>query len=571
MRERAILERELALLSAPERESFGGGTAVAGPLPYGGYDLKRGDRDSSNRYGGAAHPGAGGFVRQLQEDLRTLGFRIVGTPDGAFGRQTEWAVREFQIYASMERVAQESGAGGQYIDRLTGIANTHRYNGTVSGVVNADTRDRIRQWLADRWRCPVVIDARDASGKVVHRENVWLHDEMRDTGPRVFVRDFTHYYSFPAGRDPDGLIVLGDYTVYRRWSGPRSLPPRHTWPEAELLPEALVGTPLGRLSASQRSTFKVVRALAEQECLGFFDSANAYDNAFISVGPCHWTLGIADGSGVSEGELCAYLAYLRHVDPLAFQIAIGRFGVRADENWVGPSGVPNGSDLFDPGQRNYGGWVAMQQQNGTFARLGPSEDEGNYFKTWHWFYRFVMAGRTVEGYRRRMWDMVRLRLRDLKATPFPAGVVPDVPLATGGTRRATLGDVYTSERAWGLLLRWHVRFTSHVVRTRVVGAHVQNAVRRAAIPAAAGDPTRWKNSHEQQLIDGLMREVDALVAANANRAGFKSTMEQVRDWPRWARPGATNPRGYALDPTIGNLALTRGSFQFDDAGLPPSP
>ena len=35
------------------------------------------------------------FVRQLQEDLGTLGFRIAGTADGNFARRTEWAVREF--------------------------------------------------------------------------------------------------------------------------------------------------------------------------------------------------------------------------------------------------------------------------------------------------------------------------------------------------------------------------------------------------------------------------------------------------------------------------------------------
>ena len=67
------------------------------------------------------------------------------------------------------------------------------------------------------------------------------------------------------------------------------------------------------------------------------------------------------------------------------------------------------------------------------ARLSLSENEGNYFKTWHWFYRFVMAGRTVAGYRQRMWHMARIRLRDIMQTPWSAAAgVPAVPAGTGG-------------------------------------------------------------------------------------------------------------------------------------------
>lgn len=85
--------------------------AEAGPSLYGGYDLRRGDRDALFRYGGVVRrgseplprPGEVPFVTQLQRDLRELGFLLAGEPSGDFGLETEWAIREFQIYARMAR------------------------------------------------------------------------------------------------------------------------------------------------------------------------------------------------------------------------------------------------------------------------------------------------------------------------------------------------------------------------------------------------------------------------------------------------------------------------------------
>jgi Putative peptidoglycan binding domain len=551
---------------------------------YGGYTLQRGDRDDRLTYGGAVRSAAAGdnvpaagttpFVRQLQRDLAALGFRIVGTANGDFARRTEWAVREFQIYAKMSSVAAETGAGTRYVDRLVQTPNTRQYTGNVSGVVNAETRSLLQHWIANRWRCPVIVEARNMVGGApgaVHTENIWMWNEVTSTRPRMFARDFSGYYTFPGGRNANDLIPLGDYATLGRWSGPRSVPPRHTWsPEGELLPEHLVGTDLARLNAPQRSTYKVVRAVSEVECIGFFDSVNSYDNAFVSLGPCHWTLGIADSRGnVSEGELCGYLAYLRNVEPAAFRRAIEFFGVRVDEDWFdGATGMANGRNLFQSGQRKYAGWIALQKDDRTFARMptraaDDAEDEGNYFKTWHWFYRFVMAGRTIEGFRRRTWHMARVRVRDILATQWPAGVVPDVPVAGGGTRRPTIGDVYTSERAVALLLRWHIRYPGNVISGGRAGNRLENAFRNAAIPAGAGDPTTWNDRHEAYLIDGIMREVRAIA-----NAGFTRTMTYVNNWP--ASWGA-NPRGYILAPTIGALANTRNSFQFDATDLPPPP
>lgn len=415
---------------------------------------------------------------------------------------------------------------------------------------------------------PVVLTAQNGSYTIPLAPGTYTIDVQADL---LFQGDHlinNHHY-----------IVIGDYQTYLSWDGPRSVPPRHTWHEGELLPEGLVGEELAQFTQDQRSTYKVVRAVSEVECLGFFDSVNSYDNTFASLGPCHWTLGILNtGAPMDEGELCGYFAFLRHADPFAFNAAIKQFGARVDENWVNNAGIANGSRLFINGQRKYVGWMALQNESGNFIRIPENEVEGDYFRSWHWFYRYVMAGRTIQGYRQRMWDMARIRLRDLRGVPFPAGVVPNVPVGGGGTRRATLGDVYTSERAWGLLLRWHIRFTGHVVSGGEVGQRIQGAYGHANIPAAAGDPTTWGNAQETQLIDGIMQEVDDLVNAapagsnlRRSREGFRRTMRYVRDWPDWAAPGAQNPRGYRLTNTIGNLSTDRDSFHFDNSNLPPAP
>ncbi len=543
---------------------------------YGGFDLQRGDRDPKPGrapvWGGKPLSGEEQHVAALQENLRQLGFHLVGGVDGGFGRRTEAAVREFQIYARMTRVAREQPAppGRRYAERLVPVmTRSQPYEGPVSGVVNAATRAVLAHWLEKDWRCPVVIEAwnmRAGRRDSLDSGNIWLHDDVAKSAPRMYALDLSGYYGAPpAERLDDNLVVLGDFQKYLAWSGPRSVPPKHTWPEGELLPEALVGKPLGELSAAQRSTFKVVRAVSEVECLGYFDSVNSYDNAFVSQGPCHWTLGIVDSAGAfSDGELCGFLAYLRHADPDAFESALGFFGVRPDRDWVDSSGRPTGARLFLRSQVKYAGWLEAQQEDGGFAGVEKAEVAGDLFKTWHWFYRFVMAGRAVEGYRRAMWDMARIRLRDLRSVPWGSGVAS---VQTGtGPRLPRLGDIFTSERAMGILLRWHVRFPADVVKGGKAGSKMRGALQRArsAREGLTGDPSQWGDAEEKALVQALRDQV----AARGNE-NLSTTIGQVDGWPDWAQ--GSNPRRYALDPEIGRLSEKRNSFQFDDAGLPPAP
>lgn len=499
-------------------------------------------------------------VRTLQLQLIELGFTFVrrATP-GVVDRLTRWGIREFQIYASMEVAARRKravAAGTSYVDSLESVRLTHRYDGPISGARNPETLRAIDHWRRYSLRCPVVVSAytEAAAGRPARlaNENIWLHDEVATRGVRMYVRDFTEHYPLPAGRSRTELISVGVHTSSSgRFNGPVTMPPRSCWPEAEMLPETLVGAPLRSLSAAQRSTFKVVRAVAEVECFGYFDCINAWDNAFVSLGPCHWTLGIVFPSSIADGELCGYLAYLRQTDPGAFTRAIGSFGARTDRSWNG-----DGRTLFDAGARKYAGWMAVQREDGSFAPVERLEAELNYFKGWHWFYRFLMAARTLDGFRRGMWRMARMRLRDILSAPWSS---------TAGDAR--IGDIFTSERAVAMILRWHVYRPGHMVASGRAGANLRS-VRTRAVAAAPGlnwrlPPAQWTDAHERALVQALRDEGEAA------GGDLETTLGTVDRWPAW-RPGA-NPRGYRLDPAIGRLSDARGSFRLDDSGLPAPP
>lgn len=531
------------------------------PHRYGGYALQRGDRDAQRRWAGQVRStaSAASHVRQLQRDLRELGFLVCGQPDGMLGLHTEWAIREFQIYSRMAHLAQEStsSTSTDYVARLSRVANTMQYAGPISGVVNTQTAMRIQHWLTHRWRCPVVIRAMHVSNNqptTVAQDNLWLHDDVTSNAYRIYVRDFTRYYPLPNGQNEDSLRVLGSYTVYGNYGGPMSVPPRHCWGTAELLPSNLVGVAdFQAMTPAQQSTFKVLRAVGEQECLGFFDSLNAYDNAIVSLGPCHWTLAILSG-GVSEGELCGFLSFLRSTHPQAYQRAMEFFGLRIDEDW--DAGGGNGATLRSNALKKYTGWPAQQGDTGSWTRMEETEAAANYYKTYHWYYRFQMAGRTIEGFQQAMWDMVRIRIRDIRNNPWGPGVAN---VGTGSSARpATIGDVITSERAMAIVLRWHVFRPAHVTALTQAGQRLRNAydIARQSHPTLnwTQSPAQWGDAHEQALADAILGQA-ALV---------NTTVNNTANWPDWFGPGAQNPRGYTLALPAGTqLSVARNSFQFD--------
>lgn len=565
-------------------------SASDGALAYGGYDLRRDDNDARHRWGGFELVGPPSpeanlaCVKELQTDLSELEFKIVGTPDGDFGRRTEWAVREFQIYAKMPYLAREDARGtGNYLDRLSQTVNVLPYTGPISGVANIATRVAIQYWKAERWRCPVIVGAWNAAGTIVNssHQNIWRHDEMTLRAPRVYARDLSRYYALPHGRNESDKIVVGEFTTTPQGNGPVSLCPRHTWRETEVRSKLMIGIDgeENLASAKQRSTFKVIRAVAEVECMGYLDTVNAYDKAIISVGLFHWTIGrpADDNAMEKDGELCGLLAFLAYHNPEAYDHVLRNFGVAVNTRWGS-----TGQDLLKKDYRKYSAWISLQNSDGSYSETPRVMADADYFRTWHWFYRFLMATRTSEGFQRAMWGYARIRIRDILSIPW--GVPSDQDervtangkiVEDGAERDLTIGDVHTSEKALALLLRAHVLLPNPtVIENGKVGRQVRAALKSAKAANNALNwsqaPSAWGDSEEQLLIEKLLEKLKGAFASQ----GHKDSIQNVHDYPTWT--AANNPRGYQIDPdTIDpghpTLRDTRGSFRFDKLDLPLAP
>ena len=397
---------------------------------------------------------------------------VFASLDGGYGRNTHWAVREFQCHAKMERAAVEDVTVTEplYLQRLTGLPpettrRPARYplDGRVSGSVNEDTARALQDWLDRRYRCPVLIYASPSRTSLdlatCAAENIWRYDDWNTTAPRMYAIDLSNYYTIPAAHG--GNIQLGSHTIARPitvggfttsgvGSGPVSLR-GHVWTgadSAEVTPQNMMGiggiTGAG-LSGPQLSTFKVVRVASHYECLGHLDAINAYDDVCISFGPCHWTLARTSGGRANEPrEMGAMFSHARAHHAAAYDEAIGRFGMFPGTTWP---------IALDPNSGTYASTVQMQTETGTVTLCGVANslDENQYARSWHWFYRMQMACRTIEGFKATMWDFARLRISDMLDKQF---------VVNGVDRR--LGDFATSEKAVAMLHRWHIFRPVHV-------------------------------------------------------------------------------------------------------------
>jgi hypothetical protein len=526
-----------------------------------------------------------------------------------------------------------------------------RFAGPVSGVVNQRTADLIRLWKERRYRCPVVVEAwtiagrnpgspnaiwvipATAPGVVPARaarlaDNIWRPEEI-SVVPRVFVRDFSDYWQpRPPGRPVDGshrnaMTVLGSlngsldhgFRVEGPATGPDAIQGFTSWSESEVLPEALLGSDLATLvgdvaagqagAAGRLSTFKVVRAGSEVECLGFFDSVQGYDTAFLSRGLCHWTAGQRDPSRpaalprdmwiVLDGEFWAFLAFLRTRFPRTFDEIATHWGLGVTPAWIGDGQQPGGP--WVPGERKYVGRATLtsalgapQQLNG-FPAAGPgAQPYGQYgdhqmFRLWHVFYRFVMAGRTSANLRLAEWIFARTRIRDILATPWglpppppPPAPDPAFPLPAG----TTIGDVFTSERTVAMLYRWHILNPATLLERVRGSARADSALHgivtaaaaqlhagspgQPPLPSAFGQNTHaWGDDEESALRDRIL-------AAHPPGQDMGDTLRVVDRWPGWGGIGA-NTRHYTLPLAVlpaahVGLSLARDSFNLDDSNLP---
>lgn len=524
---------------------------------YGGFRLQRGDFDlrsrpngGHGRYQGTVFPGSldPQFVTKLQTDLIAVGFKLVGNVDGDFGSKTEFALREFQIYAKMTFVALEHRSHPTYADRLRREANPTVYTGPISGQLNEDTAASLVAWRDGNFRCPVVVEARrvsrglyDPATPPVH-ENVWNAREVINRRLRVLAVDFSERYdnSAPADfRDAHGRIKLGQVKMptagFNVIGGPASLAKYHSLASAEILPDSLSGKAWGDMADAETGTFRVIRAVSDTECSGVFDSLNAYDNAVMSVGPYHHIILLESGrrrhSRVSGGELGGYLAYLQKEAPAAYQMVLA-------DNGLGFKPIVNGRINWrrDTAGRVYTALVKLQDSNGEFTIPVNTFETAEHLRGWHWFYRFSSAARTDREFRQGYWFMCRRRVWDILGAEWDGRIMEDS--RNRQSRPLLIGDVFRSERAVALLLRFHVSLPSLVLLKGRASELVRWTVKAAGLENKTTDPRAWDDDDEHLLIDKLKEavekgyEVRPGVRVKKAKPWTVRNAEDIVTWPR---------------------------------------
>ncbi|EWC59869.1 hypothetical protein UO65_4872 [Actinokineospora spheciospongiae] len=527
-----------------------------------------------------------------------------------------------------------------------------RYTGTVSGDVDGPTRKALSRWKEYRWRCPVVVEmwtprdsadaklvALDAFAQTPLRaarparlaDNMWYWFEGKwGYGRTVFSRDFSDKWPRPAAHPVDTtarerrtkLGYVNEFTIatggpYHGGAGDPQY--GHSWAEAEMTSESVLGQPLTALAGATLSTFKVVRAVAEVEMLGYFDALNTYDHAFASWGLCHWTMGKRDEDanpremwGADPGEFWAFVAYLKTNYRASFDRVFGEAGIEADRAWTddGKQGV-DGAIPWTWRERKYVAEGMRSIRDGSMVALTGVAKPGfteygeygelEYFRSWHWYHRLAMATRTDAELRRAMYDVARMRVRDVLSTTWnkrtgTTAVNNPAPMPAG----TTIGQVFASEHMAGLLHRLHVFSPGAVVRNVNGATHASNtlqnivvAARAAtagvlqwgtpAVPPSPGNPgspavpfvpSTWGPDHEEALIAAFMAHY---ACPGHGTAGHNTgpdpnhSLQPVHNWPQWG----ANPRHYTLPvatlPAAEQTLRRDRDFAVDVAGLPLPP
>ena len=454
--------------------------------------------------------------KALQEQLLTLGFAIVGKADGVAGPRTIQAIRDFQSYARMPRLARLKAVppgGTRLIDRLEQVANplpANRWPQINGARDDAPTLEALQFWIDNDLRCPLVVEVREYVETAREPrfeptlDNVWLYDDPRINAYRERLLagkepelgrarkasfdfracDFTG--PAPPATHWDGLSRLGTRDFLFGHVGGKAIKRRDLEDAMEVTVLGATGQTFAGLGP-QGLVFQAVRAVAEQECVGFFDSLNGYDNAFVSLGPCHWTLALGSGAAQRDaGELPALLAMAAGRDPDVQRSYLTPFG-------VGPKGVwANGAkgedfDASFSATRNYVGYLAHLASPADPIR---SVRELRWFATTHWFSRWMRLARGSAAFRRAQFDMARMRLRDVLQAPLGG---------TGPYRNNKIGELFKSQLSAALLLRLHVRYSGATDPTS--RAWIGRAV---ALAEVTGPPSGWGQGQEDRLIEGLI-------------------------------------------------------------------
>ena len=567
-------------------------------------------------------------ITELRKQLTALGFNLLFD---VADQPTAWlrhAVREFQIYARLPRVAKvKPGSENElrWLDRLEAVENTKRYQGQIDGIY-----DRVRlqpyldHWAAEKYRCPVVAEIFVNDGKTKWPEleadstevrgNYWRYDDPRiekfakaskDKDPygklQVRVSDLTGFFepqhSAPvkSGRIRKHSVRPAGKNKADVWIGGFVGDSRIVTSTAEVLPTTFTDREWTQLSDQAQRTFRVVRAVSEQECLGYLQSINGYDDAWMSLGPCHWTLALAvpgnsnPNDDAGAGELPAFLAYWAATEDKDSKTKLTQpFGVEPKPAWTNgkPPSKPGGACSYTGRLHWLSGPLDGTAQYGPISKI----EDLNWIRTTHWFWRFLALARNVKSFRQRQWHMTRIRLRDILAYEIDPA---DRPGKEAAQNKVAVSKLITSEAGVALLLRCHIRKSGFLDQRKLAHPSLRLALAFANI--AEKDPAKWKANEESALIEGLLAsaaiaKLPATVAARLKKLPIDrvhemrselAELEQASDllvqcrkllsWPdqsqfAWGPKGT----GFKLPEAVATPMLRheRGSFQLDIDNLP---
>ena len=515
--------------------------------------------------------------------LRELGFGSL-TAD----LPVEQVVREFQICAKAPVVAEASNPAQtpaqlalRDFSDLVSVANRHRYTGPVSGRANLETRKLIDAWAQSSQRCPVVmpawatkdLDASDTpkAGTIATHNDVWARREppSETKQPRipparpkfiVFCADFTQ--TNPGTTLSAGDLVRVGYNKHfgGKPSGAVAIWPdtRRSMPTAEVTPKNLFNGKEAELIRQRAeppiaanilaSSFKVVRAVAEQECIGYLDQLNGYDDAGISIGLFHSSLALAKRNPTGStplGGLAAYLDYLRYAG-------------RITTDFLKPQGLA----VFPEQDKTK---AAHSQSSGSHQQpLGYVDDLGaaramtkagvlELIPSWRSVWRWMNIERHDKEFANASWNMALRRLKLILKAKM--GVNPKDDRQTGAP---TIGSVFTTELLIAFLYRWHVKVPAGVCKGDKASKWIDSTY-----AIAAKNQEKSGKGWEEELETALFLQLDEFVALPeyASNTELHDQFIQIKS-PAWVDLNADPPvvrdpsLGYRLDPLLRKLSPT---------------
>ncbi|WP_064713573.1 hypothetical protein [Rhizobium bangladeshense] len=530
------------------------------------------------------------WVNRLKAKLKQMGF---GALDDSL--PLEQTIREFQIAAKSPIAARarsnpapelpipEAQLALRHFGDLVAAQNFDPYSGMVTGRANQRTRELVDRWHRDELRSPLLIVAykdedldakgRPKAGVKPAFNDLWARQEVKNSKLRMFAADFTRRLDGSDLSESD-LEPIGFYASFGS-GGPNTLKPNADLrvEKAEVTPERLLSLDQADLIeamasggtgelADIASSFKIIRAVSECENLGYLDQINAYDNAGLSYGPCHWAMAGAVGNPKGPTELGGFAAYLRYLE---------REGIAPDADvllpqgmaaWIGRDNDASSIARSTSGAAYYSQLCFLDDRGR--PRAMTSDGVRSMVPSWRSFYRWVQIGRRCEQIGLGTWRMALRRLRRL------AGVTIVVPSTTEGipSTLIQMGDAFSSELLMAQLMRWNVKAPGGVVigsgDKEKASPYIVRAVQAAKQDAAQASAGINSNTFVEALVRRLRAQLEAFVAdmlakdEPVDHTELPRQFDEIAD-PKWVDLLGPNPLAFHLDGRLRVLSKGHGT------------